>query len=195
MGQASTLGPGEQAALIDAAGIAAVHRAQRPDAEGFVTNRTKYQLGCVHEAAHAVVATAVGKVAHWVMVAWSLDGAIRGLTYITSSPEEGSIPEPFVEGDFKSDRENLSLFCEVMNGGDWDSCIANLEGRLEPILERHWRAIKLLAGELEREGVVRRPAIESIFGSHGAGPASEFLLTEGSAVRSSSGAGPFGREV
>jgi hypothetical protein len=161
---------GEEDAVIVLAGRAAAMRAQRPDPQGWRRWPTLYELTCLHEAGHVIVAAALGHFPQWAIVAKpviSEDKIIGGdgRAHIGYSPEQGAQTEPSLEGNGKheSDFQKASAFCKFVTGGrGWLSYMRTLSQKADAILEAHWPAVKILAQELEQKGVVRRADIEDV---------------------------------
>jgi hypothetical protein len=151
--------------MITLAGHCAVARARRPDRDGWKRQMDWDELICIHEAAHTVVAVAVGHHQNGAAIEKTEKGC-RGIA--EHSPDmltEGTPDHPTFE-DFDKllpDFRKATAFAQLAVGTvGWLKYLRMLWLRTDSILERHWLATKMLASELSEKGVVRRDRAQDL---------------------------------
>lgn len=150
----------EASVLIDLAGEAAEHRAERGATIEWRRQRTRQELVCYHEGAHLAVAEALGWFAHWAKIDRV---TLSGRACVTFALENGVNTQPSTEGLGPSDSERTYTYCSLLSNDEhWESLRDTFRVQADAIVETHWLAITKLAGELDREGVVLRPEILKI---------------------------------
>ena len=151
--------------LITLAGHCAVARARRPDRDGWKRERDWDQLICIHEAAHTVVAVAVGHHQNGAAVEKTANGC-RGIAeHSPTTLSDGAPDHPTFE-DFDKllpDLRKATAYAQLAVGPvGWLRYLRTLWLRTDGILERHWLAVKMLASELRATGTVRRDRAQQI---------------------------------
>ena len=145
--------------MITLAGLCAEARARRPDRHGFRRQMEWHALIAIHEAAHTVVAVAVGHHQNGAAVE-KTEHSYRGIAeHSPVTLPDGSPDHPTFEHFDKllPDLRKATAFAQLAIGPvGWLRYLRTQWLRTDAILERHWLAVKMLASELRATGTVRR---------------------------------------
>jgi len=150
--------------MISLAGRAAEARARRPDRDGFRRLMDSAERVAIHEAAHLVVAVAVGRHQNGAAIE-KLDDGCRGLAqHYQATPPEGAADHPTFErfDELERDFRKATALAKLAVGHGWLRYLRELWLRTDAILERHWLAVKMLAIELGTTGTVRRDRAQEL---------------------------------
>ena len=150
--------------MISLAGRAAEARARRPDRDGFRRLMDITERVAIHEAAHLVVAVAVGQCQNGAAIE-KFDNGCRGLAqhYQATAPE-GVADHPTFEtfDELERDFQKATAIAKLAVGHGWLRYLRELWLRTDGILAQHWLAVKMLAMELHRTETVRRDRAQEL---------------------------------
>ena len=150
----SVWGLTERRVIVSLAGSIGERRTVEPDSLGWRRVVSRAQSTCIHEAAHAVVARALG----WHVYELNLDPdpSLRDQTgapvmaYASTGrkPERSKAPP---DGVINSDRRTAALLC-FARAGDWKGAVRlihEFRAAAADLIERNWLMVTCLASELE----------------------------------------------
>ena len=107
---------------------------------------------------------ALGWFGHWGIVDKI---SLCGRACVTPAPEVGvGHIQPYIVGPGPTDPEHVYVYCSLLSDDEhWESVRDGLRVQVDAIVETHWLAIAVMAGELDRKGVILRPEILKICGA------------------------------
>ncbi len=151
--------------MITLAGNCAVARARRPDSHGWKRQMDWHELIAIHEAAHTVVAVAVGHLQNGAAIE-KTDHSYRGIAEHSPATLPDSSPDCPNFEDFDKllpDLRKATAYAQLAVGPvGWLKYLRTLWIRTEEVLERHWLAVKMLAMELRATGTVHRARAQEL---------------------------------
>ena len=151
--------------MITLAGHCAVALARRPDRDGWKRQMDWNELVCVHEAAHTVVAVAVGHHQNGAAVEKTKNGC-RGIAEHSPATLPDGVPDHPSFEDFDKllpDLRKATAYAQLAVGTvGWLRYLRTLWIRTDGILAQHWLAVKMLASELRSTGTVRRDRAQEL---------------------------------
>ncbi len=175
----------ERRAVIALAGPAAERRAHQGSEPGWRRYRTPAELLAHHEAAHAVIAAALGNEVVELSIRPSPDvragrkGAVRGYCVHRSRPARANElqPDPSTASAVKnpplecdSDARTAVVMASLLAPGtpDWRQvlrCVRMLRAKARRLVDLHWSEIQKLAFVLEQRGVMGEAEIAQTMAS------------------------------
>jgi len=150
--------------MISLAGRAAEARARRPDRDGFRRLMDATERVAIHEAAHLVVAVAVGQCQNGAAIERFENGCRGVAQHCEATPPEGVADHPTFErfDDLERDFQKATAIAKLAVGRGWLRYLRELWLRTDGILAQHWLAVKMLAMELHRTETVRRDRAQEL---------------------------------
>lgn len=147
----------ENMAVISLAGKCAERRAKQGSGPGWKRLRTPAELVAHHEAAHAVVARALGNVVYEISTVPQMDVECGRGHHVGGFCRYGESPEPAPSGPgehvWESDRRTAAKYCMILGAKpmSWRSALRlakQIKARTRDLVEAHWRTITMLADVL-----------------------------------------------
>src|SRR5262249_22150224 len=145
----------ENDVVVTLAGKAAERRALQRDPEGWLRVRTPAEVIALHEAAHAVLARALGHVVYELSVVPRPSVPV-GQTFLAGvcrhgeQPQDISLPKDRFS-NLETDSRRAAQYCMLLASQpmSWSSALKTarkLRDRARRLVDQHWLTISILAG-------------------------------------------------